>query len=226
MLAGALYFTSLKGLQFYKKESLILLYGIDTHEPLLTDDNFNYSNPMIGSNPSSNRKKQSRRGSGSSSGALDDTFEQSNPMYDNDDTISTSFTSPQKRGSVISIGSAESQQSKDKSNEQYNIYTKDMNKNNNDNINDNDNDNDDDSGKKDDNANRNDSSNNRRMRSTDSSIISTDLRYTDIDEKPLIKQPYVIIISVLAVWGMYATLYIGQELTNKCTWGYYVLLTM
>ena len=220
MLAFALYFTSLKGLQFYKKESLILEYGIDTHEPLLTDDNFNYSNPMIGSN--SNRKKQSRRGSDSSSGVLDDTFEQSNPMYDNDDTISTSFTSPQKRGSIISIGSAESQQSKNKSNEQYNIYTKDMNKNNSNN----DSNNDDDSRKRDDNDNRNESTNNRTMRSTDSSVISTDLRHTDIEEKPLIKQPYVIIMSVLVVWGMYATLYIGQELTNKCTWGYYVLLTM
>ena len=175
---------------------------------------------MIGSNPGSNRKKQSRRGSESSSGVLDDTFEQSNPMYDNDDTVPTSFKSPQKRGSVISIGSAESQLSKNKSNEQYNIYTKDINEKDN-NIND-----DDDSGKKDNNDNRNDGSNNRGMRSTDSSIISTDLRYTDIEEKPLIKQPYVIIMSVLVVWGMYATLYIGQELTNKCTWGYYVLLTM
>ena len=180
---------------------------------------------MIGSNPGSNRKKQSRRGSESSSGVLDDTFEQSNPMYDNDDTVPTSFKSPQKRGSVISIGSAESQLSKNKSNEQYNIYTKDINEKDN-NINDDDDDDDDDSGKKDNNDNRNDGSNNRGMRSTDSSIISTDLRYTDIEEKPLIKQPYVIIMSVLVVWGMYATLYIGQELTNKCTWGYYVLLTM
>ena len=177
---------------------------------------------MIGSN----RKKEKKRAGESSSGLLDDTFEQSNPMYDNDDiAISSSFTSPQKRGSLLSLGSAESQKSRSKSiskiNEEYNIYTKDINRNRDDNETDNIEKVDDK-----DKSSKNENANDRRIRSTESSIISTDNGYADIEEKPLLKQPYVIIISVLVVWAMYATLYIAQELTSKCSWGYFVLLTM
>ena len=115
VIAVALYFTAEKGVQFYKKESLVLLYGAETNVPLLTGADFDYSNPMTDST-----KKKKKRGSEASSGSgstgLDDTFEESNPMFENDDntssTSTSTFTSPQKRGSVRMIGSPESQKSK------------------------------------------------------------------------------------------------------------------
>ena len=232
VIAVALYFTAEKGVQFYKKESLVLLYGAETNVPLLTGADFDYSNPMTDST-----KKKKKRGSEASSGSgstgLDDTFEESNPMFENDDntssTSTSTFTSPQKRGSVRMIGSPESQKSK-KNIEEYGIYTQNINKNDgNDDDKDKDIEKDGDKNKdtdKEKDNNKKDSSNNRYDRSPNPPVISTENRYTEIDEKPFIKQPYAIIVSVLVVWAMYATLYIAQELTSKCSWGYFVLLTM
>ena len=233
VIAVALYFTAEKGVQFYKKESLVLLYGTETNVPLLTGADFDYSNPMTDSTKKK-KKRGSEASSGSSSIGLDDTFEESNPMFENDDnassTSTSTFTSPQKRGSVRMIGSPESQKSK-KNIEEYSIYTKNINKNDgNDDDKDKDIEKDGDKNKdkndKNDNNNKKESSNNRNNRSPNPSVISTENRYTEIDEKPFIKQPYAIIVSVLVVWAMYATLYIAQELTSKCSWGYFVLLTM
>lgn len=181
-------------------------------------------------------KKKKKRGSEASSGSgstgLDDTFKESNPMFENDDvsssTSTSTFTSPQKRGSVRMIGSPESQRSI-KNIEEYNIYTKNINENDgNDDDKDKDieKDGDKDKDNKNNNKNKKENSNNRNNKSPNPSIISTESRYTEIDEKPFIKQPNAIIVSVLVVWAMYATLYIAQELTSKCSWGYFVLLTM
>ena len=41
-----------------------------------------------------------------------------------------------------------------------------------------------------------------------------------------IKVPYSIIFAILGMWLLYAVLYVTLELSTKCTWGYFLLLTV
>ena len=38
--------------------------------------------------------------------------------------------------------------------------------------------------------------------------------------------PYAIIFAILGMWMLYAVLYVSLELSTKCTWGYFLLLTL
>jgi hypothetical protein len=59
-----------------------------------------------------------------------------------------------------------------------------------------------------------------------SSTSNTDLEITDLDKDSDVIFPYPVIGAILGMWFLYALLYVMLQLTNKCTWEYFLVLTM
>jgi hypothetical protein len=59
-----------------------------------------------------------------------------------------------------------------------------------------------------------------------SSSSHTDLELTDLDKDLPVIFPYGVISAILGMWLLYALLYVMLELTSRCTWSYFLVLTM